>query len=48
MSKAGVNAVKAMLCDDVTYYHDLALAAQRAMQADAQKAMRIFAMYQPE
>ena len=48
MSKAGVNAVKAMLCDDVTYYHDLALAAQMAMQADAQKAMRIFAMYQPE
>jgi fructose-bisphosphate aldolase class II len=46
MAKAGVNAVKLMLCDDVTYYHDLALAAQKAMQADAQKAMRIFAMNQ--
>jgi fructose-bisphosphate aldolase class II len=46
MSKAGVNAVKAMLCDDVTYYHDLALAAQMAMKADAQKAMRIFAVDQ--
>ena len=48
MSKAGVNAVKAMLCDDVTYYHDLALAAQMAMQADVEKAMRIFAMYQAD
>lgn len=42
MSKAGVNAVKAMMCDDVTYYHDLALAAQMAMKADAQKAMVVF------
>lgn len=48
MSKAGVSAVKAMLCDDVTYYHDLALAAQLAMKADAQKAMRIFAVGQFE
>ena len=43
-----MNAVKAMLCDDVTYYHDLALAAQMAMQADVEKAMRIFAMYQAD
>ena len=27
---------------DVTFFHDLALAAQQAMEADAEKAMRIF------
>ena len=44
MSKAGVNAVKAMLAQgDVTFYHDLALAAQKAMEADVEKAMRVFA-----
>lgn len=44
MSKAGVNAVKAMLAEgDVTFYHDLALAAQKAMEADVEKAMRVFA-----
>lgn len=44
MSKAGVNSVKAMLeSEDVTFFHDLALAAQKAMQADAEKAMRVFA-----
>lgn len=43
MSKAGVGAVKAMLeQQDVTFFHDLALAAQQAMEADAEKAMRIF------
>jgi len=43
MSKAGVNAVKAMLeAEDVTFYHDLALAAQKAMELDVEKAMRIF------
>jgi fructose-bisphosphate aldolase class II len=43
MSKAGVGAVKAMLAQqDVTFFHDLALAAQQAMEADAEKAMRIF------
>lgn len=43
MSKAGTNAVKAMLeAEDVTFFHDLALAAQQAMEADAEKAMRIF------
>ncbi len=44
MSKAGVNAVKELLeKEDVTFFHDLALAAQKAMEADAEKAMRIFA-----
>ena len=44
MSKAGVNAVKDMLAQgDVTFYHDLALAAQKAMEADVEKAMRVFA-----
>lgn len=44
MSKAGVNAVKKMLeSKEVTFFHDLALAAQNAMQADAEKAMRVFA-----
>ena len=27
---------------DVTFFHDLAMAAQNAMEADAEKAMRIF------
>ena len=44
MSKAGTNAVKELLeKEDVTFFHDLALSAQKAMQADAEKAMRIFA-----
>ena len=44
MSKAGTNAVKAMLeAENVTFFHDLALAAQQAMEADAAKAMCIFA-----
>ena len=44
MSKAGTNAVKELLeKEDVTFFHDLALAAQKAMQADAEIAMRIFA-----
>ena len=44
MAKAGVNAVKDMLAQgDVTFYHDLALAAQKAMEADVEKAMRVFA-----
>ncbi len=43
MSKAGTNAVKAALeAEDVTFFHDLALAAQLAMEADAEKAMRVF------
>ena len=44
MSKAGVTAVKALLeAEDVTFFHDLALAAQQAMEQNAEKAMRIFA-----
>ena len=44
MSRAGVYAVKALLeKEEVTFFHDLALAAQQAMEADAEKAMRVFA-----
>lgn len=44
MSKAGTQAVKELLeKEDVTFFHDLALAAQKAMQTDAEKAMRVFA-----
>ncbi len=44
MSKAGTNAVRELLeKEDVTFFHDLALAAQKAMEADAEKAMRVFA-----
>ncbi len=43
MSKAGVSAVRDLLGkEDVTFFHDLAMAAQRAMEADAEKAMRVF------
>ena len=44
MSKAGVSAVRNLLDrEDVTFFHDIALAAQNAMQQDAEKAMRVFA-----
>ena len=44
MSNAGVKAVKELLeKEDVTFFHDLAMAAQNAMEQDAEKAMRIFA-----
>ena len=44
MSKAGTQAVKELLeKEDVTFFHDLALAAEKAMEADAEKAMRVFA-----
>ena len=44
MSKAGVTAVKTMLeAGDVTFFHDLALAAQNAMEKDAMRAMKVFA-----
>ena len=44
MSKAGTQAVKELLAkEDVTCFHDLALAAEKAMSADAEKAMRVFA-----
>ena len=44
MSKAGVNAVRALLeREDVTFFHDLALEAEKAMTQDAERAMRVFA-----
>ena len=44
MSNAGVRAVKELLeKEDVTFFHDLAMAAEKAMSADAEKAMRVFA-----
>lgn len=43
MSKAGVSAVKDMLdAEDVKFFHDLALAAQNAMEENAAKAMAVF------
>ena len=42
--KTGTQAVKELLAkEDVTFYHDFALAAEKAMSADAEKAMRVFA-----
>ena len=44
MSKAGTKAVETLLdTEDVTFFHELALAAEKAMEADAENAMRIFA-----
>ena len=44
MSKAGTQAVKELLArEDITFFHDLALAAQKAMQSDVEQAMRVFA-----
>lgn len=44
MSKAGTGAVRELLSNkEVTFFHDLALAAEKAMSADAEKAMRVFA-----
>ena len=44
MSKAGTQAAKELLeKEDVTFFHDLALTAQKAMETDAEKAMRVFA-----
>lgn len=44
MSKAAVSAAQQMLAaQDVTFWHDLALTAQEAMQADAERALRVFA-----
>ena len=43
MSKAGVSAVQAMLAEeDVTFFHDLALRAQKAMEENASRAMVVF------
>ena len=44
MSNAGVHAVKALLeAENVTFFHDLAFAAQQAMEENAADAMRVFA-----
>ena len=44
MARAGMNAVKELLeKGNVTFFHDLALAAQKAMEVDVKKAMRVFA-----
>lgn len=44
MSKAGTGAVKELLeKENVTFFHDLALAAEKAMSTDAENAMRVFA-----
>lgn len=43
MSNAGVKAAAAYLSEnDVTFFHDVALAAQKAMAEDVEKAMRVF------
>ena len=43
MSNAGSRAVRELLAkEDVTFFHDLAIVAQKAMQADAEKAMVVF------
>ncbi len=43
MSNAGVKAAQELLdAQDVTYYHDIAMAAQKAMKADVLKAMNVF------
>lgn len=43
MSRAGTHAVRELLeKEDVTFFHDLALAAEKAMGEDAEKAMRVF------
>lgn len=44
MSRAAVDAAREMLsAQEVTFWHDLALAARNAMQADAERAMKVFA-----
>lgn len=44
MSRAGVRAAKELLdAQDVTYYHDVALAAEKAIREDAKIAMKVFA-----
>ncbi|MBQ8813526.1 MAG: class II fructose-bisphosphate aldolase [Lachnospiraceae bacterium] len=43
MAQAGANAVKKLLeNEDVIFFHDLALVAQRAMEDNARKAMQVF------
>lgn len=43
MSNAAVKATKDLLAkEDVTFYHDIAITAQKAMKADVKKAMEVF------
>ncbi len=43
MSRAGVASVQEKLAsENVTFFHDLALAAQKAMEADAARALAVF------
>lgn len=43
MSNAGTKAAKEMLArEEVTFYHDIAMTAQKAMEADVAKAMDVF------
>ena len=43
MSNAGVKAAKALLeGGNVTFFHDVAMAAQKAMAEDVEKAMKVF------
>ena len=43
MSKAGTTAAKELLTGgDVTFFHDVAMAAQKAMAADVEKAFQVF------
>ena len=44
MARAGALAVKELMeKEEVTFYHDLALAAEKAMEKDVEKAMKVFA-----
>lgn len=43
MSNAGTKAAKELLeAQEVTFFHDIAAAAQNAMKEDVQRAMKIF------
>jgi len=47
MSRAGVQAVREALAGDVTFFHDLALAAKVAMRDDVKTALGIFSGQAP-
>lgn len=45
MSKAGTSAVRELLDrENITFFHDLAFAAQNAMEANAERALRVFSV----
>lgn len=45
MSKAGTSAVRELLNrENITFFHNLAFAAQNAMEANAERALRVFSM----